>query len=136
MDVASLKYFIMELHKALFTEVSCDIIEQITVENTVAAERGTIYDRNGNVIATNQTTWRVFISPLDIQNAMHSSAIERAIYRVRYGETLAVSLVGERQDELIASGLSEILDVDADLILEKAAKIGRRDETIKKNVDK
>ena len=32
-----------------------EVIEQITVENSVAAERGTIYDRNMNVIATNQT---------------------------------------------------------------------------------
>ncbi len=112
------------------------VIDQITVENTVPAERGTIYDRNMNVIATNQTTWRVFISPVDIQTAVYSSAIERAIYRVRYGETLAVSAKGNRQDELIADGLSEILGVDRESILKKAAKAGRRDETIKKNVDK
>ena len=31
-----------------------EVIDQITVENTVAAERGDIYDRNMNVIATNQ----------------------------------------------------------------------------------
>ena len=133
---AFLAFVVFKMQVFEYEEYQEKVIEQITVENTVAAERGTIFDRNGNVIATNQTTWRVFISPLDIQNAMHSSAIERAIYRVRYGETLAVSLVGERQDELIANGLSEILDVDADLILEKAAKVGRRDETIKKNVDK
>ncbi len=119
-----------------YEEYQEKVIDQITVENTVTAERGTIYDRSGNVIAANQTTWRVFISPLDIQNAMHSSAIERAINRVRYGETLAVNVIGERQDELVANGLSEILGVDRELILEKAAKIGRRDETIKKNVDK
>lgn len=113
-----------------------EVIDQITVENTVPAERGTIYDRNGNVIAANQTTWRVFISPVDIQSAMYSSAIERAIYRVRYGETLAVSALGDRQDELIADGLSEILGIDRDFILKKAAMSGRRDETLKKNVDK
>lgn len=113
-----------------------EVIDQITVENTVSAERGTIYDRNMNVLATNQTTWRVFISPVDIQTAVYSSAIERAIYRVRYGESFAVSAQGDRQDELIADGLSEILGVDRDTILAKAAKVGRRDETIKKNVDK
>ncbi len=113
-----------------------EVIDQITVENTVAAERGTIYDRNGNVLAANQTTWRVFISPVDIQSAMYSTAIERAICRVRYGETLAVSAMGDRQDELIADGLSEILGVDREFILKKAAMNGRRDETLKKNVDK
>ncbi|MBQ5389277.1 MAG: hypothetical protein IIU58_00025, partial [Clostridia bacterium] len=113
-----------------------EVIDQITVENTVAAERGDIYDRNMNVIATNQTTWRVFISPVDIQSAVYSSAIERAIYRVRYGESFSVSAKGDRQDELIADGLAEILGVDRAFILAKTAKAGRRDETIKKNVDK
>ena len=113
-----------------------EVLNQITVENTVAAERGTIYDRNMNVIATNQTTWRVFISPVDIQSAVYSSAIERSIRRVRYGDSLAASGEGGRQDELIASGLSEILGVDYDFVLKKTAMAGRRDETIKKNVDK
>ena len=113
-----------------------EVIDQITVENTVVAERGVIYDRNMNVIATNQTTWRVFISPVDIQTAVYSSAIERAIYRVRYGESMSVSAKGNRQDELIADGLSEILGVDREFILKKTAMSGRRDETIKKNVDK
>ena len=113
-----------------------EVINQITVENSVSAERGTIYDRNMNVLATNQTTWRVFISPVDIQSAVYTSVIDRAIYRVRYGESLAVSKSGARQDEIIAAGLSEILGVDFDFVLKKAAMSGRRDETIKKNVDK
>lgn len=113
-----------------------EVINQITVENSVSAERGTIYDRNMNVLATNQTTWRVFISPVDIQSAVYTSVIDRAIYRVRYGESLAASKSGDRQDEIIAAGLSEILGVDYDFVLKKAAMSGRRDETIKKNVDK
>ena len=80
-----------------------------------------------NVIATNQTTWRVFISPVDIQSAVYSSAIERSIRRVRYGDSLAASGEGGRQDELIASGLSEILGVDYDFVLKKTAMAGRRD---------
>lgn len=113
-----------------------EVINQITVENSISAERGTIYDRNMNVLATNQTTWRVFISPVDIQSAVYTSVIDRAIYRVRYGESLAASKSGDRQDEIIAAGLSEILGVDYDFVLKKAAMSGRRDETIKKNVDK
>ena len=112
------------------------VINQITVEDSIPAKRGVIYDRNGGIIATNQTTWRVFISPQDIQSSMYSTAIKNAMIRTRYGETLTASVVGERQDELIAKGLSEILGVEESMILEKAAKINRRDETIKKNVDK
>lgn len=113
-----------------------EVIDQITVENTISAERGVIYDRNMNVIATNQTTWRVFISPVDIQSAMYSSAAERAVYRFRNDGSLTALVEGDRQDEIIADGLAEILGVDRDFVLQKAAMSGRRDETIKKNVDK
>ena len=113
-----------------------EVIQQITVENSVVAERGVIYDRNMGVIATNQTTWRVFISPADIQDIEYSSAIERAIYNLRYADGVKTKNYGSTQSELIADGLSDILGVDREMILEKAAKIGRRDETIKKNIDK
>ncbi|MBQ8837159.1 MAG: PASTA domain-containing protein [Clostridia bacterium] len=113
-----------------------EVIDQITVENTVGAERGTIYDSNMNVIAANQTTWRVFISPADIQDAEYSSAVERAVSALRYSDGVDAYVNSGSQAELIADGLSEILGVDREMILEKAAKKGRRDETIKKNVDK
>ncbi len=43
------------------------VIDQITTQSPVSADRGRIYDRNGNVLATNITTYRVFISPSSIQ---------------------------------------------------------------------
>lgn len=113
-----------------------EVIDQITVENSVSAERGIIYDRNMNVIATNQTTWRVFISPVDIQSAVFTTAAERAVFRFRDDGSLTALVEGNRQDEVIADGLAEILGVDRDFILQKASMHGRRDETIKKNVDK
>lgn len=113
-----------------------EVIDQITVENSVKAERGVIYDCNMNVIAANQTTWRVFISPADIQSAEYLSAVERAVCSLRYTDEFAAVSVAGTQNELIANGLSSILWVDREVILEKAAKLGRRDETIKKNVDK
>ena len=135
-SAAALIFVIFRMQVFEYDTYQQEVIDQITVENTVPAERGTIYDRNMNVLAANQTTWRVFLSPVDIQTAVYSSAIERAIYRVRYGEIMSVSAKGDRQDELIADGLSQILHVDRETILAKTAKAGRRDETIKKNVDK
>ncbi len=131
-----LAFVIFRMQVFEYDKYQQEVIDQITVENTIAAKRGVIYDKNMNVIAANQTTWRVFISPVDIQSAVYSSAVERAIYRVRYGESMAVSALADRQDEIIADGLSEILGVDRDFILKKTAMSGRRDETIKKNVDK
>ena len=92
-----------------YDEYQSKVIKSVQRETTVTAERGVIYDSNMVALATNTTTWRVFISPRDIKD--------------------------EAQKNLIASGLSQLLDVDAQTILEKAAKLNRADETIKKNID-
>ncbi len=86
-------------------------VDNIQRETTVAAERGIIYDRNMVQLASNRTVWRVFISPQDI--------IDKA----------------PDKRELIARRLSEILDADYDDIYERAGRVGRLDETVKRNVD-
>ena len=54
-----------------FEKYQSKVINQITTESPVSANRGKIYDRNGNVLATNITTYRVFISPSGILNAQN-----------------------------------------------------------------
>ena len=76
------------------------VLNQITIGSSLAAERGDILDRNGNVLATNRTVWRVYISPIDIGKAKKKD--------------------GEAYDEIIAKGLSEILSVPYESILKKA----------------
>lgn len=84
------------------------VIDNIERETVVSAKRGTIYDCNMQLLATNETTWRIFISPRDIEDST--------------------------QGALIASQLSTILDVEYDSIMAKIAKTNRADETIKKNI--
>ena len=86
------------------------VLEQMVYETSITAKRGQITDRNGVVLATNYTTERVFIDP----HVMEDDA--------------------ERQ--LVAKGLSEILDVEYDFVYEEAQKTKYRDRTIKKNVEK
>ena len=95
------------------------VLGNIQQERSISAERGSIYDRNGNLLATNSTTWRVFISPFDID---------------RQDETEKGA--STEQARLIAQGLSEILGVDESAIFEKTQKKNRHDETIQKNVEK
>ena len=52
-----------------FDKYQSRVIEQMTTESAVPANRGKIYDRNGNILATNITTYRVFISPSGIKAA-------------------------------------------------------------------
>ncbi len=86
------------------------VIDNITSETTVKASRGTIYDCNMNVLAEDETVERIFISPFDIET--------------------------DEERELVCRGLSEILGVDYDEIMQKALKVNRKDETIKNYVEK
>ena len=112
-----------------------DVIDNLTVETTEKADRGKIYDSNMNLLATNTTAYRVFISPKDIQQTTYSSMIKKTFSSSYFGNTVSVSEAAKREDEIIAEGLSSILGVKYETIIEKAAKKNRRDETIKTNVD-
>ncbi len=85
------------------------VLDNLMQISVIKAERGAIYDRNMQPLAVNITTYRVFISPADIE---------------------------EKDREPICKKLSEILDVQYDEIMKKALKTGRKDETIKKDVEK
>ena len=85
------------------------VLDNMIHETTIKADRGKILDRNGQALAVNITTYRVFISPADIDEA---------------------------DRDKIAKGLSEILGVTEEEVLTRAQKVNRKDETIKKDVDK
>lgn len=95
------------------------VIDQITTQTEIAANRGTIYDRNGVALATNITTYRVFIAP--------SSIAEKQSEMNKNGEAVELST-------LIADRLSEILNVSRDFILQEAEKTRYLDRTVKRNV--
>lgn len=76
---------------------------------SISAQRGTIYDRNGEILAMSGTVWTVYLSPVDIGS--------------------------EEERTLIAKGLSEILDVTEDFVLEKS-KRNTYYEIIKKKIER
>ncbi|WP_409967907.1 penicillin-binding transpeptidase domain-containing protein [Bengtsoniella intestinalis] len=88
-------------------------VAQQTASTTVTAARGSIFDRNGNVLAVSATAETVFVSPAEIEE---------------YSET---------QDKYyIARGLARILeDVTEDTILEKMEKTYSQYEVIALRAD-
>ncbi len=108
------------------------VLDQMTVATEVNPERGTIYDRNGSVIAANATNYLVCISPHDIINYIED-AEEATVTDKETGEERP--LFDRPVNEFIAAHLSEMLGVDESEILKKAALSGRHYEVIKKNVD-
>ena len=53
--------------------------DNIFSETALRAERGEIYDRNMNVLATTHTEWRIFLSPVDIRTEEDAERIARGI---------------------------------------------------------
>ncbi len=86
-------------------------VEQQTRESTVAAARGSIFDTNGNVLAMSASVETVFISPHEMLE----------IY--------------DEDPELIASKLSEILEVDKDKILSKMEDTDSWYKTIRTKIE-
>ncbi|MEA4894721.1 MAG: penicillin-binding transpeptidase domain-containing protein [Oscillospiraceae bacterium] len=85
-------------------------IEQQVRETTVTASRGTIYDTNMKILAMSASVDNIYISPAEIK-------------------------MYDEDPTLIAQGLSEILGVDYDDILAKAAKTKSWYQTISRKVE-
>ena len=51
-------------------ELEAKALDQQTRSTEVAATRGTIYDRNGNIMAISATAETVFLSPLEMDRAL------------------------------------------------------------------
>lgn len=71
-------------------------VNQQLADTTISAKRGSIYDRNGRVLAQSATVWKIVIAPI-------------------YLET-------DQQRHIVANGLAEILELDADDIYKKTLK--------------
>ena len=91
------------------------VLNQITTEVEVVAERGKIYDRNGVLLATSVTTYRVFIAPRIVSQMSEEQ--------------------GLKYDVLIATELTDILGVDYDYILKQTTYTKYLDRTLARNVD-
>ncbi len=97
-------------------EYSAKVLDQLTQEAKVSADRGNIYDRNGVLLATNITTYRLLIDPAVIDRVSSEDEVNYT--------------------EIIARGLSEIpeLELEYDFICQQAAYTKYRDRTLKRHV--
>ena len=118
------------------------VLNQLTIQTEVTPERGTITDRNGNILATNITVYNVILSPYDIITHMQKDSEknsdndpENDIHYEYTDSDYGINYSGRQLDDMIAEVLSKYLDVDKSSILEKAAKVNRYYEVVKKNVD-
>jgi len=97
-------------------------IDNVQRTSTVTGERGIIYDANGIQLAANYSVYRVFISPYDMVDRTNE-------------EILTEFHPDPELVELISTGLSDILGVDKNTIVDLCQKVNRKDETIAKNIE-
>ena len=112
--ILSLRIFIYQTFQ--FDEFEQKVIDQITQETTVSADRGNIYDTNGVVLATNVTTYRLFLDPAAISRQSDEDGIDYAA--------------------LIAGGVSAIesLGVSYESVMKEAAQTRYRDRTLARHI--
>ena len=89
------------------------VYDQITTTSALRANRGNIYDSNMNLLATTNTSWRIFISTRDIKKAEKESKI--------------------KYSRIISKGLSRILGISESELSDKIEKTNVLDVTIKKS---
>lgn len=107
-------------------EISQRAVSQQTSEREVSAERGTIFDINGNTLAISSTAYDVILSPKAIvekQTSVNEKAAEE--------ETTAINVV-----DLIAKEVPEILEgVTEDEIRTRCENTSRQYEKIADKID-
>lgn len=82
------------------------VLNQLTVETKVNPQRGTIYERNGKILASNKTVWILYLLPKNIENP-----------------------------EFIAKNLAEFTGVSYESILDKAKKTGYKYQIVHNSLD-
>lgn len=97
-------------------EYSQKVLSQVTQISKVSADRGEIYDRNGILLATNITTYRLLIDPAVIDKTSREDGVDYA--------------------KIIAEGLSGIpeLELEYDFIIEQTKYTKYRDRTLQRHV--
>ena len=117
-------------------ELKAEAVSQQTDSMVISASRGTIYDKNGEIMAISYSTETVFVDPKAIEYWVEKQeqAIEEA------AEAAAENGKSYTPPEIldqayIARGLSRILDVEEETILEQLGRTNRQNEVIKKKVD-
>ncbi len=112
--VLALRVFIYQTFQ--FADFQQKVIDQITQETTVSADRGNIYDTNGIVIATNVTTYRLFLDPAAISRKSQEDGVDYA--------------------DVIAKGIAAIdtIGVSYEAVIKEAGYTRYKDRTLARNI--
>ena len=101
-------------------------VSQQTLSTTITASRGTIYDRTGSILAISSTTETIYISPLEIAERAQKE-------NEKTGDD--ATYLKNRYKEYVAQGLSRILELDYEKVLERMDKTYSQYEILVKKAE-
>lgn len=117
-------------------ELKAAAVSQQTDSMVISASRGTIYDKNGEIMAISYSTETVLLDPGGVQDFVESQEQKIQDAAEEAAEKGAPYTAPEVLDQAyIARGLSRILDVEEETILEHLENTANRYWEVKKKVD-
>ena len=117
-------------------ELKAEAVSQQTDSRVISASRGTIYDKNGEIMAISYSTETVLLDPGGVQDFVESQEQKIQDAAEEAAEKGAPYTAPEVLDQAyIARGLSRILDVEEETILEHLENTANRYWEVKKKVD-
>lgn len=117
-------------------ELKAEAVSQQTDSMVISASRGTIYDKNGETMAISYSTETVLLDPGGVQDFVESQEQKIQDAAEEAAEKGAPYTAPEVLDQAyIARGLSRILDVEEETILEHLENTANRYWEVKKKVD-
>ena len=117
-------------------ELKAEAVGQQTDSMVISASRGTIYDKNGEIMAISYSTETVLLDPGGVQDFVESQEQKIQDAAEEAAEKGAPYTAPEVLDQAyIARGLSRILDVEEETILEHLENTANRYWGVKKKED-
>ena len=117
-------------------ELKAEAVSQQTDSMVISASRGTIYDKNGEIMAISYSTETILLDPGGVQDFVESQEQKIQDAAEEAAEKGAPYTAPEVLDQAyIARGLSRILDVEEETILEHLENTANRYWEVKKKVD-
>lgn len=117
-------------------ELKAEAVSQQTDSMVISASRGTIYDKNGEIMAISYSTETILLDPGGVQDFVESQEQKIQDAAEEAAEKGAPYTAPEVLDQAyIARGLSRILDVEEETILEHLENTANRYWAVKKKVD-
>ncbi len=120
-----------------YDEMTARAVNQQTRETKITASRGTIYDKNHNILASSTTAETVFIDALQIDQFVRNQEKEQdeaAVRALEKGETYTRRPI--RDQSYIARGLARILEMDQEKIEKEMEKTNYQHIVLRRKTEK